>query len=288
MPHNLSLHVDDTAESLRAVAERIALDAADLVRRRRREVFSGNLAQDGAVSSKSTPTDPVTIVDSESEELIRQRLAELRPSDRILGEEGGGDSETSGIRWVVDPIDGTVNFMYGIGAYAVSIAAQRDGVSVAGAVVDVPTGVLYSAALGAGAYMRDSEGEVTTLRCSAETAMSHALVATGFGYGAARREHQGQLVASLLPRIRDIRRIGAASLDLCLLAAGRVDAYFEHGLHPWDWAAAALIASEAGASVTVPSPTSSGDDGDITYAAAPGVAQEFADALDKLGALRQL
>nr|WP_278312932.1 inositol monophosphatase family protein [Lolliginicoccus levis] len=275
------------AEALRAIAEQLAAEAAALVRQRRAEVIEGQ-ARDGAVSTKSTSTDPVTIVDQESEELIRSRLAALRPEDTILGEEGGGAASASGIRWVIDPIDGTVNFLYGIDAYAVSIAAQLDGISIAGAVADVPGRRIYSAARGHGAWQRDSVGEPVRLHCTAETTLGHALVATGFAYDPARRAEQGSIVAQLLPHVRDIRRIGSAAIDLCLLAAGRVDAYYEHGLHPWDWAAASLIAEEAGAVLVTPPAVSSGSDGVLTIGAAPGVADAFHRLLSDLDALRAL
>ncbi|WP_149359881.1 inositol monophosphatase family protein [Lolliginicoccus suaedae] len=274
-------------EALRAIAEQLAAEAAELVRQRRAEVIEGQ-ARDGAVSTKSTATDPVTIVDQESEELIRTRLATLRPGDSILGEEGGGAASTTGIRWVIDPIDGTVNFLYGIDAYAVSIAAQLDGTSIAGAVADVPGRRIYSAARGHGAWQHGPGGKPERLRCTTETNLGHALVATGFGYDPARRAEQGSIVAHLLPEVRDIRRIGSAAIDLCLLAAGRVDAYYEHGLHPWDWAAASLIAEEAGAVLVTPPADSSGSDGIVTIGAAPGVAEAFQGLLGEAGALRAL
>ena len=151
------------------------------------------------------------------------------------------------MRWVVDPIDGTVNFMYGIPAYAVSVAAQVGGRSVAGAVVDVARGIVYGATRGGGAWMSDGTGARTELRCNPVERTELALVATGFGYAAGRRRAQGRIVAELLPRVRDIRRVGAAALDLCMVASGAVDAHYEHGLSPWDWAAGGLIAAEAGA-----------------------------------------
>ncbi|MCW4353297.1 inositol monophosphatase [Hoyosella sp. YIM 151337] len=277
---------------LRSVAEEVAEVATRFVRRRRPEVFgvSGPVA-DGAVRAKSTPTDPVTIVDSECEKLIREELHRRRPGDAVLGEEGGGDATaTAGVRWVVDPIDGTVNFMYGIRAYAVSVAAQIDGASVAGAVADVASGALYSAALGQGAALRqlDREDAVRAaphpLRCSSETDVSHALVATGFAYAAEIRRKQGAFVAAILPKVRDIRRIGSAALDLCMVASGQVDAHFEHGLNPWDWAAGSLIAREAGAVVQLPRASGAGAR-HVTVAAAPGIADEFLELLRAHGAL---
>jgi len=272
-------------EALRAVAVAVAVEAATHVRARRRELFGSDpAAEAGAVRTKSTITDPVTIADTESEDLIRRRLTQLRPGDGFLGEEGGGDAATGEfrVRWVVDPVDGTVNFLYGIPAFAVSVAAQIDGRSVAGAVVDVTTGDTYSAAAGGGATLTTADGIVTTLRCTPVTDVRLALVATGFSYDADRRAHQGRLVAELLPRVRDIRRIGAAALDLCMVAAGRLDAHYEHGLNPWDWAAGALVAAEAGASLRLPA--GFGTDGELTVAAAPGIAEEFLAMLTEIGA----
>ncbi|MGC4932735.1 inositol monophosphatase family protein [Gordonia sp. DT30] len=279
--------------ALGALAVEIAEAAADHVRRRRRELFGGpgpGIAPGGveAVSTKSTPTDPVTLADTESEELIRTRLRAARPDDEILGEESGGSvSVPSGVRWVVDPIDGTVNFMYGVPAFAVSVAAQIGGRSVAGAVVDVARRVTYRATVGGGAFMH-ADGDVVRLRCNDLDRVELALVATGFGYDSARREAQGTIVAALLPRIRDVRRIGAAALDLCMVASGAVDAHIEHGLSPWDWAAGGLIAAEAGAVVELPPPDSRSADGHATIAVAPGVADEFIALLEDLGARRAL
>ncbi|MBF0663281.1 inositol monophosphatase family protein [Rhodococcus sp. (in: high G+C Gram-positive bacteria)] len=273
--------------ALREVAVTVAREAADHVRARRGELF-GPPGSDGtdSVRTKSTHTDPVTVADTESEDLIRARLRELRPGDAFLGEESGSSEATgtgeTGVCWVVDPIDGTVNFVYGIPASAVSVAAQVDGRSIAGAVVDITSGDTYSAALGAGATLTDARGTETPLRCNPVTDLGMSLVATGFSYTPGRRAHQGAIVAALLPRVRDIRRIGAAALDLCMVAAGRVDAHYEHGLNPWDWAAGALVAAEAGATVRVPG--GFGDAGEITVAAAPGIAVAFNELLAELGA----
>ncbi|WP_028463177.1 inositol monophosphatase family protein [Nocardia sp. 348MFTsu5.1] len=275
-------------DELTAVAVAVAQEAARHVRTRRPEVFGVGVSNDSvpqAVSTKSTDTDPVTIVDTESEKLIRGLLATRRPGDSVLGEEEGGSvAVPSGVRWVVDPIDGTVNFLYGIPAYSVSIGAQVDGTTVAGAVVDVARGVTYWATRGGGAFSDDGSGPVR-LRCNAVDEVALALVATGFGYAASRREVQGALIARLLPRIRDLRRVGSAALDLCMVASGAVDAHYEHGLSPWDWAAGSLIAEEAGAIVQIPSPTSRGGDGDVTLAMAPGIADDLRALLAGIGAL---
>ena len=267
---------------LREVAERLVGEAASFVRGRRSELFDSGGPGGSTVRTKSGPTDPVTLADTETEQLIRDRLAELRPGESILGEEGGGGSGDGPVRWVVDPIDGTVNFVYGIPAYGVSVGAYLDGVAVAGAVADVAGAKVYSAATGMGAHCL-SAGVRRPLRCSAATDLSLALVGTGFGYDPERRAAQAALVAGMLPRVRDIRRIGSAALDLCLVAAGRLDAYYEHGLNEWDWAAGAVIAAEAGALVTLPE-----EPGGLLVAAAPGVAAALLASLDALSGLGSL
>ncbi|HEY3995523.1 MAG TPA: inositol monophosphatase family protein [Mycobacterium sp.] len=280
---------DEQPAQLRAVAETVAIQAAEFVRRRRAEVFGAAAGSDGsdAVRSKSTPTDPVTVVDTETERLLRDRLAELRPGDPILGEEGGGPANPSAtpadaVTWVLDPIDGTVNFVYGIPAYAVSVGAQIDGVSVAGAVADVVGGRVYSAATGLGAHVIDEHGS-SPLRCATVDDLSMALLGTGFGYSRQRRATQAALLARILPVVRDVRRIGSAALDLCMVAAGRMDAFYEHGLQVWDRAAGALIAAEAGARVLLPAPDVNG--AGLVVAAAPGVADELLAVLERWGGL---
>jgi myo-inositol-1(or 4)-monophosphatase len=284
--------VSDTASdpandpaTLRAVAEGLAIEAAEFVRRRRAEVFGAGAPRDDdsqAVRSKSTPTDPVTIVDTETERMLRARLAVLRPGEPIVGEEEGGSVDVgAGVpTWVLDPIDGTVNFVYGLEAYAVSVGVQVDGRSIAGAVANVPTGEVFSAALGHGAYVRRADA-LLPLRCTTVTELSMTLVGTGFGYEPERRFRQAQVLAQLLPLVRDVRRIGSCALDLCMVAAGRLDAYYEEGVHLWDWAAGALVAEEAGAWLRLPS--ADGKSGFIA-AAAPGIAAEFDRALHDSGA----
>jgi myo-inositol-1(or 4)-monophosphatase len=204
----------------------------------------GSAAAD--VDVKSSPTDVVTAVDSATERLITERLLAARPDDGVLGEEGASREGTSGVRWVVDPIDGTVNFLYDLPAYAVSIAAEVEGVTVAGAVLNVPTGELFTATRGGGAHLEAPGRPTVRLTGGTPTSLGQTLVATGFGYRAEQRRAQGAVVAALLPEVRDIRRYGCASLDLCAAAAGRVDAYYELDLNPWDHAAGALVAAEAG------------------------------------------
>ncbi|WP_343601961.1 inositol monophosphatase family protein [Mycobacterium sp.] len=273
---------------LRSVAETLAADAAGFVLRRRAEVFGAGAgtAASEAVRTKTTPTDPVTVVDTETERFLRDRLARIRSGDPILGEEGGGPTEPAAsaevVTWVLDPIDGTVNFLYDIPAYAVSVAAQIDGVSVAGAVADVVGARVYSAGTGLGAHVTDQRG-TRPLRCSAVTDLSMALLGTGFGYSRGRREAQAALLARMLPAVRDVRRIGSAALDLCMVAAGRLDAFYEHGLQVWDCAAGALVAAEAGARVLLPEPGPGSGGAELVVAAAPGIADQLLAALQRCG-----
>jgi myo-inositol-1(or 4)-monophosphatase len=268
---------------LRSVAERLATEAAEFVRRRRVEVF-GDPQPDAkpVVRAKSTPTDPVTVVDTETERLLRDRLAELRPGEHILGEEEGGSTAgREGLTWVLDPIDGTVNFVYGIEMYAVSVGVQRDGASLAGAVANVPAGALYSAALGHGARVQ-RDGVTAPLASSSAGELSMSLVGTGFSYAPEQRMQQAENLTRLLPVVRDVRRMGSCALDLCMVAAGQLDAYYEDGVHVWDWAAGALIAAEAGAILRLP-PADGG--AGLIVAAAPGIADALAGALRRSGAL---
>jgi myo-inositol-1(or 4)-monophosphatase len=219
---------------LRALAERLAREAGDLVAAGRR----GGIE---SLTTKSSVTDPVTEFDRASERLIVDQLLAARPLDSIIGEEGTATKGASGVSWLIDPIDGTTNFLYDLPGYAVSIAAaDRDGTLV-GAVY-VPTfGEMYAASRGHGATLNGA-----TIRCGVHDDPSSALVGTGFSYLPERRQVQAQRLARMMPHIRDIRRFGAAAADLCLVACGRLDAYFEEHLGPWDLAAGELIAREAG------------------------------------------
>ncbi|MEU0879822.1 inositol monophosphatase family protein [Lentzea sp. NPDC005914] len=254
------------------IATAIGREAGALVQRMRASAVV-------SFDTKSTSTDVVTAADRASEQLVRTRLSELRPGEPILGEEEGGPDGgiAEGLTWVVDPIDGTVNYLYGIPWYSVSIAAQLDGESVAGAVVEPSTGRVWTAARGHGAFL-----DGTPLHVSATTDLSLSLLGYGFAYRPERRQRQADTWAAMSTRVRDLRRAGAASLDLCSVAAGRLDAYAEHGLGRWDWAAGGLIASEAGAVVRLPG--SSPELGeDATFAAAPGIADAMHDALVESG-----
>ncbi|HEY0260239.1 MAG TPA: inositol monophosphatase family protein [Lacisediminihabitans sp.] len=234
--------MDGTTELL-GLAREIALTAGELVARRRAEGVE-------VAASKSSTEDIVTFADRESEALIRSLLAEARPDDGFLGEESGADAGSSGLTWVVDPIDGTVNFLYGIPHYAVSIAVVEGEPepttwsALAGVVVNPASGELFTATAGGGAFLGDRR-----IRVAPPVELSQALVGTGFGYLAEVRTEQAAVVAGLIHRVRDIRRMGTASLDLCAVACGRLNAYYERGLRPWDHAAGALIAAESGASV---------------------------------------
>lgn len=275
----------DDPSRLRSIAETLASEAAGFVRRRRTEVFDAQHPGGAAIRAKSSPTDPVTVVDTETERLLRNRLAQLRPGDAVLGEEGGGpDAGAEGVTWVLDPVDGTVNFVYGIPAYAVSVAARVDGVSVAGAVADVVAGRVYSAGAGQGARVVEQRGTFP-LRCNSVDDLSMALLGTGFSYAARQRAMQAALVARLLPVVRDVRRMGSAALDLCMVAAGRLDAFYEHGLKEWDSAAGALIAAEAGARVLLPGVGDHRGGAAVTVAAAPGIADELVAVLERFGGL---
>jgi myo-inositol-1(or 4)-monophosphatase len=231
------------------------------------------------VDTKSTLTDVVTAADRAVERQVIAALHHARPGDAVLGEEYGdnGSAQPGRVRWIVDPIDGTVNYLYGLPQYAVSIGAEVDGEVVAGVVHNPAAGAVWTAAKGRGAF-RDAR----RLGGSSATDLSQTLVATGFAYLAARRAYQGRVIASLLPRIRDIRRMGAASLDLCAAAEGTVDAFFEKGLAAWDVAAGGLIAREAGLLVTGLNGAAPGPE--MVLAAPPALHGQLHDALAELDA----
>lgn len=257
------------------LARSIALDAGELAGRRRREGVQ-------VAATKSTIVDVVTEADREVERRILGRIQDARPADGVLGEEGASVAGSSGLTWVVDPIDGTVNYLYGLPHYAVSIAVVEGEpdpltwTSKVGVVLNPATGELFTAEAGAGAFCGDRR-----LRVGEPVPLDLALVATGFAYAAATRAFQGDVVARLLPQVRDIRRQGTASLDLCFVADGRYDAYFERTLSPWDHAAGALIAREAGARVT--GMRGAAPSRDFILAAHPVVAEALEAVLDDLG-----
>ncbi|GIH28188.1 inositol monophosphatase [Acrocarpospora phusangensis] len=254
--------------ALLALAKDIAAEAGEMLLAKRP-------ARPEVVDTKSSPTDVVTALDRESEDLIRARIRAARPGDAILGEEAGADAGRGRVRWIVDPIDGTVNFLYGLPSWAVSIGVEVDGEIVAGVVNAVPTGELFTATKGGGAWLAGER-----LRCNTGVPLDRALIATGFGYEASRRVVQAEVVAVVLPRVRDIRRAGSCAVDLCSVAAGRVDGYYERGTQYWDHAAGGLIAAEAGARVGGLHGKPVGPE--MAVCAAPGLFEELHDLLASL------
>jgi myo-inositol-1(or 4)-monophosphatase len=261
---------------LLGLARSVAEEAGDLLLSRHGKV--------AVLKTKSSPTDVVTEMDNKAEELIRSRLLAARPGDAILGEEGG-ETGASVVRWIVDPLDGTVNYLYGLPGWAVSVAAEVAGVIVAGAVCVPLQRSLFTATLGGGAWLESAwQDGPQRLACNSGVALREALVATGFGYQAVQRAAQGVVVAALLPRVRDVRRAGAAAVDLCSVAAGRVDAYYEQGPHYWDIAAGGLICREAGAVTGGLRGAEAGEA--MTLAASPELFAELNDLLTSLDADR--
>ncbi|HEV3401430.1 MAG TPA: inositol monophosphatase family protein [Acidimicrobiales bacterium] len=229
---------------------------------------------DASVATKTSATDLVSDMDRASEKLVVEGLASARPDDAILAEEGASREGSSGVRWVIDPLDGTTNYLYGHPAWGVSIAAEVDGEGVVGVVYDPTRDELFSGVVGRGAACN---GEKVVP--SEASDLSQSLVATGFSYLPERRAHQARMLSTVLPAVRDIRRMGAATLDLCWVACGRVDAYYESGLQPWDLAAGAVIAAAAGASVEGlegPIPESGS-----AVAATPALLEPLRDLLDE-------
>jgi myo-inositol-1(or 4)-monophosphatase len=260
----------DPAELL-ALAEPIALEVGDHLRT--------SLAGEGpAITSKSTPTDLVTELDTWAEAHIARRILAARPDDAIQGEEGADVAGTSGVTWCIDPIDGTVNFVHAIPGFCVSIAAQVDGRSVAAVVASPLHDEVFTATLGGGAACNGQ-----SIRCAEPPSLARAVVATGFGYDPARRTRQAEVVTRVIGQIADIRRFGAAAVDLCWVACGRVDGYWEVGLNPWDHAAGSLIAREAGAVVTGAIAGTEPSER-FTLAAAPAIWADLAAVLADAGA----
>jgi len=261
--------------ALRDVAVAVAVEAADLL--------AGAVGDERTlIATKSTTTDMVTEMDRASEALLVRRLQELRPDDGIVGEEGAAHPGTSGVVWVVDPLDGTTNYLYGYPTWNVSVGATVDGVPAAGAVVVPALGEVFAGAVGHGATRNGAP-----LRIAPPAPLAGSLVGTGFGYDPAQRVAQAEALATFLDRIRDVRRAGAAAADLCSVACGRLDAYYEHGLYDWDRVAGGVIAIEAGARVEVlPCPIpGTGVPGDCTIAAHPQRYDELVDLLAGAGLL---
>lgn len=257
--------------ALRDVAVTVATEAAELL--------SASVDDDRtAVDTKSTSTDMVTEMDRASEALLVRRLQELRPDDGIVGEEGAAHPGTSGVVWVVDPLDGTTNYLYRYPGWNVSVGATVAGVPAAGAVIVPSQGDVFAAATGHGATRNGR-----TLRIGPPAPLPHALVGTGFGYDPTVRQVQAEAVARLIARVRDLRRGGAAAADLCSVACGRLDAYYEAGLAEWDRTAATVIAREAGARVDVRDDTPLGPD--CTIAAHPDRFDDLVELLVDAGVL---
>ena len=253
-------------DELLALAVEAATAAADLL-------MAGLHQTRATISTKTTVTDMVTEMDHASEVLLRDRLLGARPDDAFLGEETGELAGTSGVRWVVDPLDGTTNYLYGHPGFNVSVAAEDGDGTIVGVVVDALLADTFTASRGGGARRNG-----VPIACSSASQAATALVATGFAYDPTRRGKQAEVLSLVLPVVRDIRRMGAAAADLCSVACGRVDAYYERGLGPWDWAAGSLIASEAGARV--------GGQDELGYhlAAPPALFDALRTILDAAGA----
>jgi myo-inositol-1(or 4)-monophosphatase len=242
--------------------ERVAAEAAGAAA----EVVSAGYGQARAVGQKSSPTDVVTQTDLRAEECVRQVLLAATPGAGILAEEGGTTAPSVRLQWVIDPLDGTINFLYGVPLFAVSIAAAIDGEVVAAVVFDVMRAELFAAHRGGGAR-RDGR-PIAISRCSS---LPQALVTTGFSYRAELRDVQGEVAHRLLSRARDLRCFGSTALELCWVACARVDAYFQRDTEIWDRAAGALIAEEAGAQMELPCP----ENDDLVIAAAPGIFEDL-------------
>jgi myo-inositol-1(or 4)-monophosphatase len=297
-PPQQGAHPEPDPHGLLALAVAVAREAG--------EMLAGGHGRTVVIGTKSSPTDVVTEMDHAAERLIRTRILAERPEDAILGEEGGQTGGEAQVRWIVDPLDGTVNYLYGLPDWAVSIAAEVRGQVVAGAVCVPHRDALFGAVAGAGAWRsgmvsssdatnkayaadRHESGRTVLpggqrLACTTDVPLARALIATGFGYEQGRRLVQGQVLSAVLPRVRDIRRNGACSVDLCTLAAGNVDGYYERGVQYWDVAAGILIAREAGAVVggLAGRPASPS----MTIGAGPGLFAELHDLLLTSGAER--
>ncbi|MGB3257564.1 MAG: inositol monophosphatase family protein [Ornithinimicrobium sp.] len=265
---------------LRELAVELAIEAGRFVRDERPDHVDVR-------KTKASALDVVTIMDTRCEEMLRASIAAERPQDAVLGEEGGLSEGTTGLTWVLDPIDGTVNYLYDVPAYAVSVAVVVGDptvpgawMPVAGAVFNPGVDEIFAAHLGGGATLAPAGASTyprpRTLTAPEPESLARALVGTGFSYDTELRGMQGRVVTALLPQIRDLRRMGAASLDLCAVACGRLNGYYERGLEPWDMAAGMLVATEAGALVTgAEGPPSR----EMIVAAAPEVHKDLIAAL---------
>jgi myo-inositol-1(or 4)-monophosphatase len=249
--------------------------AVDLAQRASQLLVDGAPERTADVATKSSSTDMVTAVDRASEALIVGTLEKERPADGVLGEEGSRLEGTSGVRWIIDPLDGTTNYLYGFPVFSVSIAVEVDGEVEAGVVAHPALDELFTARRGHGARCNGRP-----IAVSGKDELATALIGTGFGYDSARRAEQARLLVGVLPSVRDVRRAGAASIDLCWVACGRLDGYYEAGLSPWDVAAGNLIAREAGAETSdfAGGPVRAGSVVAASPAIAPGLRQLLAEA----------
>jgi myo-inositol-1(or 4)-monophosphatase len=271
---------DGELDGLLDLARSAALAAGELVHGRRP-------ARVTVEATKSSPTDVVTAMDRAAEQLLRDRIGAARPHDGVLGEEAGLEPGTSGLTWVLDPIDGTVNYLYGLLPYAVSVALVAGDPSVDGGWTPVvgcvhapATDQTWSAVIGRGAWLDGRRLRIPT----PTAALDRALVGTGFGYLPVRRRSQARVLAELLPQVRDVRRMGSAAIDICLVAGGELDAYYERGVHVWDVAAASLVLTEAGGVMVGIADRPAGED--LTIAAAQPLAGILAGTLSALEAGR--
>lgn len=227
------------SSELLQLAEDIALQAGELLQKRPSKF---------ELDQKSGVFDFATQMDHESEKLIVAQILKSRPDDGLLGEEGANRESKSGITWVIDPIDGTVNYLYDLPGWCISIAAKDEKGFLVGVVYSPSTNSLWKASRGAGAFLNNQ-----SLKCNDPVALNRALVGSGFAYDLEKRKKQASFIEKLLPEIRDLRRLGACAVDICHVASGSLDAYFEAGVNEWDYAAAGLIATEAGAKLTIKS-----------------------------------
>jgi myo-inositol-1(or 4)-monophosphatase len=263
---SLGPDTDPELAELARVAVSAAQDAAALL-------AAGFGARRKYIDTKSSATDMVSEVDRAAETLITDRLRELRPADGLLGEEGADIHGSSGVRWVIDPLDGTTNYLFGIPVYSVSIAAEIAGAAVVGVVIDPSRNETWAAIAGGGAWRNGEAVRVASGRSQLDT----ALVGTGFAYRAERRAWQASVAAQVIPAVRDLRRFGSAALDLCWVAGGRLDAYYEWGLNPWDLSAGELLCREAGGLVEILP-------GRTVLAATPALMSPLRDLLEAAGA----
>ncbi len=244
-------------------------DIAVSVARAAAAQVAAHFGRAAAIATKSSDTDVVTQTDLDTEALIRRLLEEATPGCGFVGEEGGGTGADRRLQWIIDPLDGTVNFLYAVPIFSVSIAAAVDGEFVAGAVVDAMRAEVFSAHVGGGARC-----DGVRINASSCVSLPLALIGTGFSYTPRLRAIQGDIISRMLPIVRDIRCFGSAALNLCWVAMGRTDGYFERDIKVWDWAAGAIIAAEAGAEVEFPCPENDG----LVMAAGPGIVESLRTA----------